>query len=274
MRIKPSSTLLILANLYPLVGVLFFGWDLASILFIYWAENVVIGSYNILKMVYAKKPNTGGITVTINGKITKDFSKKGFILFFTMHYGLFTIVHGAFLFTTIAKSLSINGAVLAGALFLIVSHGISFFTNYITGKEYETKSQEDLFLAPYKRVIVMHLTVIFGSTLIVNSNGTSIGPLLVLTVVKTIIDLISHTFEHNKSVFTPKEGSNKVYHINPGLVKKFIPGYEKLAANAYKQSVESGSWETTKEQMDPETVKYVEDYWLNNHGIKSSPNNN
>ena len=274
MRIKPSSTLLILANLYPLVGVLFFGWDLASILFIYWAENVVIGFYNILKMVYAKKPNTGGITVTINGKVTKDFSKKGFILFFIMHYGLFTVVHGAFLFTTIAKGLSINSAVLTGTLFLIVSHGISFFTNYITGKEYETKSPEDLFLAPYKRVIVMHLTVIFGSALIVNSNGTAIGPLLTLTVVKTIIDLISHTFEHNKTLVNPKASNTKVYHIKPDLVKRFIPGYEKIAANAYKLSVENGTWEQTKAQMDPETVKYVEDYWLNNHGIKNEPTSN
>ena len=271
---KSSSTLLIIANLYPLFGVLLLGWDLASVLFVYWAENVVIGFYNVLKMAYAGKPLTEGITVKSSGKTTTDLSKSGFILFFIFHYGLFTFVHGAFLFTTLAKNLSLDVAVVAGSLFLIVSHGISFFTNYIANKEYQTKSPEDLFLAPYKRVTVMHLTVIFGSALIVNSNGESIGPLLVLTVVKTIVDLITHTLEHNKQLFTPKEGSTRVYHVNPGLIKKFIPGYEKLAANAYKLSVENGSWEQTKAQMDPETVKYVEDYWLNKHGIKNEPTNN
>jgi hypothetical protein len=47
----------VLANSVPLVGVLFLGWDAFFIVLLYWAENLVIGSYNILKMVLAQPPS-------------------------------------------------------------------------------------------------------------------------------------------------------------------------------------------------------------------------
>ena len=41
---------LIIANLVPLVGVLWFGWDVWGILIIYWLENGIVGLFNVLKM--------------------------------------------------------------------------------------------------------------------------------------------------------------------------------------------------------------------------------
>ena len=41
----------------PLWGVLFFNWDAFYIVLLYWAENLVIGFYNILKMVLAQPLN-------------------------------------------------------------------------------------------------------------------------------------------------------------------------------------------------------------------------
>jgi hypothetical protein len=41
---------LILANLVPLAGVLFWDWDIFNIVVLYWFENVIIGGINILKM--------------------------------------------------------------------------------------------------------------------------------------------------------------------------------------------------------------------------------
>ena len=55
-KYKSSSFALIAANCLPLFGVLFFGWDTFSIIFLYWAENVVIGAINVLKMI-ACSPN-------------------------------------------------------------------------------------------------------------------------------------------------------------------------------------------------------------------------
>ena len=34
----------------PLVGVLFFGWTVWTILIVYWLENGIVGVFNVLKM--------------------------------------------------------------------------------------------------------------------------------------------------------------------------------------------------------------------------------
>ena len=49
-----STVTLIVANLVPIIGVLLFGWDAGIILLVYWSENLVVGGYNILKMVFAQ----------------------------------------------------------------------------------------------------------------------------------------------------------------------------------------------------------------------------
>ena len=54
MKIKiltyPSIFILILANSLPLLGILFFSWDVFSLLFLYWLETIVIGFFNVLKI--------------------------------------------------------------------------------------------------------------------------------------------------------------------------------------------------------------------------------
>jgi hypothetical protein len=50
---------LIVANLVPLVGVLWFGWNVWAILIIYWLENGIVGLFNVLKMGRASGPEDG-----------------------------------------------------------------------------------------------------------------------------------------------------------------------------------------------------------------------
>jgi Family of unknown function (DUF6498) len=47
----PTVIPLIAANAAPIVGVLFFGWDLLSIMFLYWMETAVVTFYSLLKVV-------------------------------------------------------------------------------------------------------------------------------------------------------------------------------------------------------------------------------
>jgi hypothetical protein len=53
--------------------------------------------------------------------------------------------------------------------------------------------------APYGRVVMLHLTIIFGA-FIVAILGAPIGALLVLVVVKTVFDLSLHLRQHRTSV--------------------------------------------------------------------------
>ncbi|MEX0612785.1 MAG: DUF6498-containing protein [Pirellulales bacterium] len=50
-RYRSSALALIIANGVPLLGVLFWNWDAFEVVALYWAENVVIGAINVLKMI-------------------------------------------------------------------------------------------------------------------------------------------------------------------------------------------------------------------------------
>lgn len=178
---------LIGVNLIPIVGVVFFGWDVASIMLLYWSENVVIGFYNVLRMIKAQ------------GKASKYGSqgKAGTIFFFIIHYGMFTFVHGMFvasLFGLPEKNYLGVAVAVAGLFF---SHGVSYRKNFILQEEFKKISYDELFMQPYKRVIVMHLTIILGGGVAGVTGATAIA-LVVLVILKISIDLFSHRKEHNK----------------------------------------------------------------------------
>ena len=51
---SPTAVALIVANLIPIGGVFFAGWDVGTILAIYWLENVAIGLLNVAKILTAQ----------------------------------------------------------------------------------------------------------------------------------------------------------------------------------------------------------------------------
>ena len=60
---------LVVANAIPLFGVLFLGWNVWTILTIYWLENGVVGIFNVLKMAKAAGPEpTGRAAMLYNGR--------------------------------------------------------------------------------------------------------------------------------------------------------------------------------------------------------------
>lgn len=190
-----SEILLVIANCLPLFGVLFLDWDLFSILFLYWLENIVVGLYAILRILRASKPATNPV---ISGG-RNYFGRVAFALFFLVHYGLFTVVHGTFVFVLFGQGnhpaalwlvISLGG--------FVVSHGISFAVNYLGHGEYTKTSPDREMSAPYKRVVTMHLTILFGGFLAM-AFGAPILALVVLVTLKTGIDLFSHISEHSKT---------------------------------------------------------------------------
>lgn len=83
-----------------------------------------------------------------------------------------------------------------GALALLVSHLASFFLNYIGRREYLTRSVAGQMFAPYARVVVLHLTIIFGG-IVIAFLGQPIGALVILVGLKTVLDLALHLREHD-----------------------------------------------------------------------------
>ncbi len=195
-RLRSSAMALVVANLVPVYGVVALGWKVAPIMVFYWTENLVVGFFNVQKMKRAQGPvNAAGMT--LNGQPVTEGSRRALILFFILHYGLFTLVHGVFVFVLFGPGMRLGRELGLALLVLAASHGYSYRRNFIHGGEYRRASFARLFWQPYARIIVMHVTILAGGALAA-SMGSPLGALLVLVGLKTVIDLGAHWLERRK----------------------------------------------------------------------------
>ena len=191
---------LVVANLVPLVGVLGWGWDAFILLLLFWLENVVVGFFNVLRMALAQGDGAG----RRGWKVVDVFA-------FVVHFGAFTMAHGLLLFTIFSQATGGAGAEpgtlvpLAwtqiqthrlgwSLLALFVSHGISFVSNTVLGGEYRRMRVRKQMSRPYGRVMMMHVTVLFGAIL-AQATGNAVWALVVLVGVKLAADWRGHLKE-------------------------------------------------------------------------------
>ena len=74
---------------------------------------------------------------------------------------------------------------------------MSFFVNFVGRREYAGETISALMIAPYRRIIVMHLTIIFGGGLVMLLD-TPAPALALLVAIKTAVDWRAHRREHAK----------------------------------------------------------------------------
>jgi hypothetical protein len=139
----------------------------------------------------------------------------GLSLFFLMHYGMFWFVHGIFVFAiptffsgfgsgeTPSAFGEINGtSVLIGGVALFLSHGYSYFRDYLGRGEYLRTSAAAQMGAPYGRVVLLHLTILLGAFGVAFLGASEIQ-LLVFVVLKTLLDLSLHLRQHGAAEAPP-----------------------------------------------------------------------
>ena len=199
---------LVVANLIPLIGVLFLGWSVWTILIVYWIENGIVGGFNVLKILRAQGTDDGdtATTLTINGRRASTVSKAGLVPFFVMHYGLFWLVHGVFVLTLplfmgmASEAEAIDpGAdpvtIVIAIVALFISHGLSYRFNFIGNGEYRRVSPGAQMFAPYGRLMILHITIIVGA-LAIALTGAQEAAIVILVILKIGLDLALHLREH------------------------------------------------------------------------------
>jgi hypothetical protein len=228
-----SVIILVLMNLVPIVGIIFWDWKVFPILFLFWTENVIIGVSNIFKLLFWSPRNSSYWK-----------TKARIIPFFCLHYGLFALVHG-FLIVVIFGGLFVDGNPLAdfsdmgatlenqgsvwnillsivnklaaalvnyiassvsdiwvnlnvgwGVAALVVSHGVSLILNYFGKGEYTRGDLNQLMVQPYTRVVILHIVILFGGFLVMLTGAQVIG-LILLVALKTYVDLKAHLKQHS-----------------------------------------------------------------------------
>lgn len=215
---------LIAANLIPVAGVQQWGWSVFEIVALYWFENVVIGAVNILKLAAAGDPSEPNdrrfppdmpdyLRAPANPGLAVHAAKLFLIPFFTVHYGMFCFVHGVFVFALLGGKGggSLHGEPFTGmggmigrifdsggvwfAAAIIASHLFSFGWNFIGKGEYRRATANQVMAAPYGRIVVLHIAILFGA-FVITAMGSPVFMLLLLIIGKIILDAKLHLRSH------------------------------------------------------------------------------
>ncbi len=197
---------LVVANVVPLVGVILFGWSAGEIVFLYWAENVIVGFWNLMRMLTARDNDSVGC------------GGRAFIaIFFCVHFGGFCAGHGFFVWMIIG--MTGGDALVSGWQWLLipltglfVSHGISFVRNFIIGGERLRVKIGQLMIRPYSRIVMLHVGIIAGA-MPVMLLGSPLPLLVLLIAFKIGFDIKLHVKSHAKDAGGMGEESEAVVTV-------------------------------------------------------------
>jgi hypothetical protein len=210
-KLTQGDILLILANLIPVYGVWFLGWSAVEVFIVYAMETLIVGMLTLLKMAVATLHRykhtwyNRGTTTRVSGLF--------FMVFFTLHYGLFAAVQST-IFSQSAEIVPpgkgtmhfffhwyeyINKDIAAMLSAFVVGYLAKSFIPFIVSGEYKTVPMMKLMFQPYGRIFIQQITVIIGSMFL--SFGFGKGFILVFAMVKILFDIYVN-FENiiNKSM--------------------------------------------------------------------------
>jgi hypothetical protein len=185
----PSTLALVAANLVPVAGVLLFGWDLGTLMVLFWAESGIIGLFHLLGMAVTQR-----WLALFTGPL------------FLSHYGAFMAVHFLFVYTLfVAQDPGMDSALTDVGRFLlslwpalialVLSHGLSFLLYFPGRSGFRGRDRRWQMREPYGRILIMHVTVIVGGGLSLLL-GRPTAALVLLVALKIAADITAHRRLH------------------------------------------------------------------------------
>jgi hypothetical protein len=185
------------SNVFSIFIALIQGWNLGEVMWIFWAQSVIIGLINFVRILNLKEFSTENFQMNDRSVAPTEETKRQTAFFFLFHYGFFHFIYSIFLW----QEMPLSSANLPHLLFLLVcalgfagAHGFSFVHNL--NRDFKDKKPNigSLMFYPYMRIVPMHLTIIFGSALTMSGAGRL--ALLLFMVLKTFADAGMHVAEH------------------------------------------------------------------------------
>lgn len=185
----------LLVNAVPLYGVKYLGWSVGTVLILYWLENLLIAAFTCARIALHRaltrkrghwRPGVLGGEVDNRAVLLDDYA--GFAILFTLAHGLFL---GAFIFVIGPDSPSLQVSAhqfFQGAWQILVVLSADFVADAL-----QIRSRSFAWIVAYAqqrrgRVVIMHLTIIFGIWAIAASQSP-LSMLYVLIGLKTLWDL-------------------------------------------------------------------------------------
>lgn len=182
-------------------GVLLAGWDVWTVLAVYWLENVALGLFNLPRMVLARGPL---VRTSVGSFSPRGARWIGWLAMplFAFHYGAFCLVHGLFVLVILPGAVGIieldqafdlGAAPVAGEALvangaLIGMAGLLELRDWVRTGQARTASVGELMTAPYRRVVLLHLVLLIGG-IAISATGEAVPLVVVLIVAKVAYDL-------------------------------------------------------------------------------------
>jgi hypothetical protein len=204
-----SAVILVVTNLLPVWAVATERVGMGDVFLVYWIENVVVWACGIARVATAEGLPMRDGKVTVTGVVNL-----GLAGFFALHYGIFTMVHGVFAII-VAAVVGLKGGlvpVLLLAAAIAASHLFSLGVNWFGRGEYRVVSAARAMLAPYPRMLVLHVGIIIGFGVALDgfdhrdSSSGQVTAVAILCVLKTLVDLAFHLWEHHSRQVTRGAG--------------------------------------------------------------------
>lgn len=135
-----SLAVMLLANLLPLAGVLWFGWDLLSVLLLYWLENLLFALVAVVRML-----RVGGLAAL------------GTVLLLTLVFAALAAVQLEII-AVLARAVglpvpqALDPAAVADAPLFTALQGI-----YLAGLQWIIEDRPDLLLTAFPALLLSHL---------------------------------------------------------------------------------------------------------------------
>jgi hypothetical protein len=229
-RSHPIAT--VVENLAPLVGVLFFGWSVAPVMVVYWVENGLKGLETAARMILfpgpgsvgpgqpiglsirdslrtlsrqlnAESPGTEGTPTSPESAPIMQLpiaARLGVSAFFLVHFGIFWVVHGIFVFALFVGNGPFGGfdrpgstglptgqvALAAGLIAAAVV--ASILRDAIRPAGRSSLSALSLVGLAYGRMVALHVALILGGFGLMML-GSPTPALILLIVLKTAAEL-------------------------------------------------------------------------------------
>ena len=200
---RPLVLLGLAVDLFPIYGVIAFGWNAVPLVMLYWMENIIAGVFTIPR-IFVSGASFGGFGFLLGAFLC---------VFFVFHYGLFCAVHGTFLMVFVAMSegtIADQGPVMMDVpgmfqfgltsaphveyfVYAIIAFQalVLIWEFFIKGEWKNTTPMAEMF-APYGRIIVLHFAIFAGAGALFVLGQPVIG-VLGLILFRAIYGVISNS---------------------------------------------------------------------------------
>ena len=187
-----SMVVLLLSNLVTIVLAVYQHWDVFVLMWIYWGQSVIIGYFNVRRIMDLNEFSTDGFRINNRAVKPTAETQRQTAIFFALHYGIFHLAYLVFL--------SVDTKVAGGfpLFYVLLCIGV-FYLNHWFSYRYNREQEQDrvpnigsIMFFPYIRIIPMHLMIVAG----VSVFGGSTGALIIFLLLKTAADAAMHFVEH------------------------------------------------------------------------------